>query len=102
MTDTIVYFVSYFYFCSGSLYSVFFYVIGAPNGIIVCFVTDKKCRKVDLLLSTPEGITPLHDAVSCSKLDVCRLLLKYGGMCRQFTFSFSYLRIYMCGFLFVC
>ena len=36
-------------------------------------------KRVNLLASTDDGITPLHDAVVNRRLDVVRLLLKYGG-----------------------
>ncbi|XP_059166846.1 uncharacterized protein LOC131949099, partial [Physella acuta] len=35
--------------------------------------------KVDLNASSPDGITPLLDAVRNNHLDICQLLLKYGG-----------------------
>ncbi|KAJ8315894.1 hypothetical protein KUTeg_006552 [Tegillarca granosa] len=38
-----------------------------------------KSRKVDLLASTDDGITPLHDAVMNDRQDVCQLLLQHGG-----------------------
>ncbi|XP_048255683.1 uncharacterized protein LOC124138844 [Haliotis rufescens] len=40
---------------------------------------NQTCKKVDLLACTPDGITPLHDAVASNRLDVCRLLLTHGG-----------------------
>ncbi|XP_067678312.1 uncharacterized protein [Haliotis asinina] len=40
---------------------------------------NQPCKKVDLLACTPDGITPLHDAVASNHLDVCRLLLTHGG-----------------------
>ncbi|XP_046578028.1 LOW QUALITY PROTEIN: uncharacterized protein LOC124285806 [Haliotis rubra] len=40
---------------------------------------NQPCKKADLLACTPDGITPLHDAVASNRLDVCRLLLTHGG-----------------------
>nr|XP_022318661.1 SMC5-SMC6 complex localization factor protein 1-like isoform X2 [Crassostrea virginica] len=40
---------------------------------------DKKCKKVSLLATTEDQITPLHDAVMNNRLDICKLLLQHGG-----------------------
>lgn len=42
---------------------------------------DKKCKKVSLLATTEDQITPLHDAVMNNRLDICKLLLQHGGLC---------------------
>ena len=38
-----------------------------------------RCKKVDLLISNTDGITPLHDAVVNNRLDICLLLLQHAG-----------------------
>lgn len=43
------------------------------------YITGNACKKVNLLAVNEDGITPLHDAVLNSRLEVCKMLLQHGG-----------------------
>ena len=50
---------------------------------------SQKAKKVNLLVATPDGITPLHDAVVNQQLEAVRLLLNYGGKAFLISTHFS-------------
>ncbi len=54
-----------------------------PKFCSVCcpliLIGSEEARRVNLLLATPEGITPLHDAVTNNQTEIAKLLLQHGG-----------------------